>query len=105
MSIADARKITTVEDTGATDWFHYDQHQGGFTVETVQDVEPIMEYTKRAMSNARQDWKGDVRHVASIPLVILEQLRKDGILDDQKRYRAWLNDRDNQVFRTHGGKV
>lgn len=105
MSLLDPRLIQRDKDTGATDYYHYDVHTGGFTVEHVADVEPVIEENKLIANAASRDWKGDLKHVARIPLVILDQLRKAGILRDPKRYRAWLNDPDNRVFRTHEGRV
>lgn len=105
MSILDKRLIAEDAETGATDWYHYESSTGGFTVEHVQDVEPIVDQCKLIHSNAERGWKGDMVHVARIPLVILAKLRKDGTLADPKKFKAWLNERDNRVFRTHEGSV
>jgi len=43
--------------------------------------------------------------VARIPLVLVEQMIRDGVWNDQERMRAWLNDPDNAPFRTTKGKV
>lgn len=45
------------------------------------------------------------RHVARIPLTLYHELRRKGIIGDQKKLRAWLNDPDNRLWRTSGGKL
>jgi hypothetical protein len=43
--------------------------------------------------------------VASIPLTVYYDLKQKGILDDQTAMKKWLNDPDNELFRTRKGKV
>jgi len=43
--------------------------------------------------------------VASIPLSIYYDLKRQGIVDDPVRLKRWLNDSDNKYFRTRGGVV
>jgi hypothetical protein len=43
--------------------------------------------------------------VGSIPMSIYHELQKQGILQDEKRLKKWLNDPDNRVFRTRPGRV
>jgi hypothetical protein len=33
------------------------------------------------------------------------ELKRQGIADDPKALKKWLNDRDNQVFRTRAGTL
>lgn len=97
--------------TGDRIWFHYDHSDDSVTIERVSDVEPILEASKRKFNDAPSNWKGDVHHIAEIPMVIVEQLIKQGILygpgrvRDMDRFKAWLNDRDNRMFRTRPGRV
>ena len=52
---------------------------GTFTINRVQDVEDIIERNK-ALQNTLQSKKSDLRHVASIPMVILERwITEDGV--------------------------
>jgi hypothetical protein len=32
-------------------------------------------------------------------------LKRRGIADDPKKFKQWLNDRDNRVFRTRAGTL
>jgi hypothetical protein len=63
----------------------------------------------------RKGWDGNnaispQNKVASIPLVVFAELEKQGITRgfqvlDMDRFKAFLNNPDNQVFRTRMGKV
>ena len=82
----------------------YDEFKDKLTTETVQDIEPILSYNKES----RNDWDTRFRvgghnewhQAATIPLVIVEKLMKDGTWDDPKRLKKWLNDSDNIMYRT-----
>lgn len=86
--------------------FH-EVEEGKFTIETVQDVEPtaVSNRLKRNYFDERAGWKGDMHHVASIPNVVLWDLQRKGILDDEKALARWLNDPDNRWCRTRPGRV
>jgi hypothetical protein len=43
--------------------------------------------------------------VASIPLPLYFDLKAKGIIDDQKKFKEWLNDSDNRHFRMRPGKI
>lgn len=60
-----------------TSRFHRES-DGGFTIQSRQDVEPILDHNK-ALQNTPQksDWG---RHIASIPLIIIDKWSKeDGV--------------------------
>ena len=87
---------------------------GGLIIQTVQDVSGIIEANKKEFNSydERAKWSGDLygNKVASIPLTVIDDLNKFGIMRgfhvlDEKRFRAWLNDRDNQAFRTRPGVI
>jgi hypothetical protein len=82
-----------------------------------QDVSAIIENNKASynQSLSSKGWNGNnaIAHenkVASIPLVVFQELEKQGITRgftvlDTDRFKAWLNNPDNQVFRTRIGKI
>ena len=92
-----------------------------FGIHTTQDVEPVLEHAKatREMLDGRP--MGDGVHAATIPLIIVERMMRNpalhpdeplaGIMDnaykilDNGRWKAWLNDPDNKLFRTGGGHI
>lgn len=96
--------------TGTTEYYHFDPVTHGFTLETRQDISGIIEMNK-AVANDNAGWKGDLHHVAHIPLVVMMDLAKQGIMTaagkilDEPRFRAWLNNSDNAAFRVKRGRV
>ena len=69
-----------------------------------QDTKPIIEHCKRLASNFQGTNKDDITHVASIPMVIWRQLQALGITRDENELNKWLDEFDNRVFRTDGGR-
>lgn len=98
------------EFTGITEYYHFDPDTHGFVIESVQDVEGLIEMNK-AVVNDNVGWKGELHHVARTPNVILMDLAQRGIMTvggqilDEKRYRQWLNDPANSAFRVKRGRV
>lgn len=92
--------------TGSTTLYHYDPADKSFSFETVEDVEPLIDHNRRQHNDATDaHWKGDMHKVASLPLSIWFKLKKEGILDDKKAFRRWLNDSANSAFRVRSGRV
>jgi len=78
----------------------------GFTIETSQDVTQIIEKNKKQLASVDRHQKhGEWSKIASIPLSIYFELKKEGVIDDRKRFKKWLNDPDNRYFRTREGTV
>ncbi len=87
---------------------------GGIVIETRQDISDILEQNKKEYNSydERARWSDNLfgNKVASIPMTVIDDLNKQGIMRgfavlDEKRFRAWLNERDNRVFRTRTGVV
>ena len=96
-----------------------DQRPGGI-IETLhdgraigieQDVTDILELCR--LNRTENDrFRGfrkipEFQHVASIPLALVEIVKAKGmdILNDEEAMRAFLNNPENDVFRTSGGRV
>lgn len=85
-----------------------DAHSSEVTMHTAQDVEPIIETVKEL-----RDIHHHIGHrrsenlvpVAEIPLTVYEQAAREGWLHDKKKWREWLNDPQNKVFRITDGRV
>jgi hypothetical protein len=92
--------------TGTKTIFHSDG-EGGGTIETQQDVTDLLEYNKARYNNvderARYGEKAWI--VASLPMHVYFDLKRKGIADDQKKFKAWLNDPENLYYRTRPGRV
>lgn len=98
------KRITRADPVGRIEHALYRDEDGNVVTQTLQDIEPILE-ENLALRNERSGFKGDLHHVASIPIVVYEQLLKDGIAQDEDRFKAWLNDSTNKMFRSHPGKL
>ena len=77
---------------------------------TKQDVTEIVEANKRQVNAATRKIDSVMTHVARIPFTVIDVLNKQGIMrgfmvTDEKRFKAWLNDPDNRVWRTYPGSV
>ena len=88
---------------GITKYWHV-KDNGEYVVETVQDVTGIAEYNRRSYNNTDKKWN-DLNKVASIPLSVYYDLKRKGIADDPVALKKWMNDSDNQVFRTRQGRL
>ena len=104
--MSEKRLFSTDADQGITRIFHFDEETQQAKIETQQDVTAIIEENKQeyAQVDERARW-GEWSRVASIPMSIYFQLKAEGKLDDQEYMKKWLNDKDNQYFRTRAGKV
>ena len=83
------------------------EDDGGFTLETYQDVSSILENNKIDYNNygdkKTPGKMGEGVRVASIPINVWEQWMKDTngmIHKDSNLLKKYLNDPDNKYFRT-----
>lgn len=90
--------------SGTTTYWHYDGATEETTVENVEDVEPLIEVNK-ARYNADYKPGSEFRLVASIPNTVMDDLYRKGIAQDPERFKKWLNDRENLVFRCRPGRI
>jgi hypothetical protein len=65
-----------------------------------QNTKPIIESAKAIASSFDPLVRRDTTHVARIPINIYQHLQRLGITKDRKAFEAWLDHRDNCVFRT-----
>lgn len=80
-------------------------HAGNLTHETKQDVTEIVDGNRAMYRGHPGGWKGDMHRVARIPLSIYWKLYQEGVIQDDEKFRRWLNDPENAAFRTRPGKV
>lgn len=98
----------------------YDIQDGVFIRKDTQDVDAILDSNARERnSGENQNRFANARKVASIPVVVLEALKKRPMKDGGPidinlvgydpdhtvRFQRWLNDRENYRFRTSEAKV
>lgn len=96
--------------TGKYTVAHHDG-DGGLILETKQDVSQIVEANKKMFNEVTSlnRW-GDLTHVARLPLAVIDDLNKKGIMrgfavTDETAFKAFLNHPDNRFFRTRPGRV
>ena len=97
-------------ETGITDYFHVLEDGKEWAIESRQDVTGIVE-VNQAMQNADTGRWGDGRCVASIPLTVLEELKRMGMIDNMFNVKSntdftkWLNASANKRYRWKLGRV
>jgi len=88
--------------------------EGGIIIQTRQDVSAIIEQNKKEYNSydERARWSDNLfgNKVASIPLTVIDDLNKQGIMRgyavlDEKRFALFLNDPMNRAWRTRTGVV
>ena len=105
-------KKNTVLESTPVDTFHSNADETEFTINTYQDVEPILEENKRKLFDYgsllnRHKHKEGVT-VASIPVNVWAQWMKETngeIQKDHNLMKKYLNDPDNKYFRTTPTRV
>lgn len=103
------RLLETDPLTGQKTFFSFDDETEAITLRTAFDVESLIDTNKRIQNIEPDHFRGDVHRVASIPLNVYFDLKRQGIIGNTpehwKKTRAWLNNSDNLAFRTKLGKV
>jgi hypothetical protein len=71
------------------------------------DVEPLLDGNAELRNSAPglPRNKDQFHHIARLDNLTYYSLRRQGILDDPKRFKKWLNDRDFNKFRVSEAKV
>ena len=94
------------EENGVITQYHYDADGDRLTLNRVQDVEPILKFNKMLQNDKSLTRGKDLRRVAKIPMVVIEQWMKEGINlfsndpEMKKKVKARLNDPNYQFLRT-----
>lgn len=89
---------------------HFDG-EGGLILETKQDVSHIIDGNKKMFNEVTSlDRWGDLTKVARLPLTVIDDLNKKGIMRgfavvNETEFKAFLNHPDNRFFRTRPGRV
>lgn len=90
--------------------FH-DLNDGRFAVDTIYDIQGIVDDAQRISNSQPEGWKADQHLVAKIPMPIYQALLNEwkrlgfGYAERQAALHAWLNDPDHSRFRAKRGKL
>lgn len=95
-----SRKTLLDWSQGKTEVFSWDQHDNTFTIESKEDVEPLIKLAKD-MSHLQPS--KDVRHAAVIPKFVLDESMRQKWTP--KDWKIWANNPDNKMFRTWQGRL
>jgi metal-dependent HD superfamily phosphatase/phosphodiesterase len=90
--------------TGISHVFYYDDMTDEAKIVAEQDVSSVVELNKKSYNETHGKF-GEFSKVASLPLVVYNDLQRKGILNDPKALKRWLNDPDNRFFRTRPGTI
>lgn len=112
----DTRLFDRNEIFGITRYSHYDSDNDTFTIETIQDMNAILEdnFRQRNETDKHTRWNDGIHKVATIPLAKLEELQQKHIFvpgktniynDSGKAFRRFLNDSENAPLRTRVGRI
>ena len=79
---------------------------GNCLVQSFEDVTEILRRNAYLRGYPKEmKTKDGMRMTASIPSTLYHDLKKQGIMSDQKKFRDWLNDPANAQWRTTEGKL
>ena len=90
--------------TGMKTFFRMEDGAKTFDLISESVVDPILESNQEARKED-PNFQRDVNQVASIPMAVYMELVRKGIAYDEKEMKRWLNDPENQVFRTSRARV
>jgi hypothetical protein len=99
------RLLSHDAEAQSTELFHFDESTGKAVIENRQNVESLIETNKAIRNESAGHRFGDGKRVASIPMNVYMDLMQRGILADRKKFKAWLNDPDNEAWRVFPGRV
>lgn len=96
------------KDGDVVTYFRY--KDGRFEYKTSQDVEPLLNMNRQALNNESGNWKGDMHHVASIPMTLwMEWCKEFGgdpmAHENQPRLMRKLMDREFAKVRVKSGRL
>ena len=91
-------------NTGSSTLLFHDEQDGKIAIESVADVEPVIERAKALHNEGFTRTQGGQRHVASIPIIVLDAwAKKQGlcygnVMRDQKLMDRFLADPAHSYF-------
>ncbi|WP_354686683.1 hypothetical protein [Cupriavidus necator] len=94
----------TLISRGVSNLFAHREQDGKIAFESVQDVEPVIERAKALHNGGFNRTKMGDRHVASIPIIVLDAwAKKQGksfrdVMQDQRLMTRFLQDPDHSHF-------
>lgn len=78
------------------------EREDDLIIQLIEDCEPIVE---RARVLSELTPGKDFRHVAIIPVHVLDRAYREGWFNDSQAWKKWANNADNRAFRTWPGRL
>jgi len=106
--MSDERLLDRID--GISTYHRYDESSGKTIIRTSQDVQPLLSSNQAKLNEAGKGWKGDMHHVATIPLAVYNDWwREFGgdpmAKENQPRTIARLNSSEWGKLRTKEGRI
>ncbi len=98
------REIGIYDHTGqVVRRIHADDERGGSVViQTTENVGAVLEEVRRIRhQNEALGTSKEWRHVAELPVTVVEKAMREGWFHDQRAMRRFIMDPDNRGFRVH----
>lgn len=78
-----------------------------FSIETFEDVEPIIDTVKNLRDDLVHHRNSDAgwTHVAVVPMHVVEKSMREGWFNDEREWDKWSNEPQNKDFRVYEGRV
>jgi hypothetical protein len=91
--------------TGTSKWIMY-HGDGSYTIRADQPMDRVLEQNKEDLNaSAGRRW-GEGQRTASVPTHIYDKYLRQARLEGDHAYvKKWLNDSDNRMYRTFGGRI
>lgn len=96
--------IDTDPVTGISHVLYHDESDGVSHYVAEQATDYLLDFNRKQANEAGKRF-GEWAKVASLPMTLFMKLKAEGVLDDPKALKRWLNDPDNRYFRTHEGRL
>lgn len=99
--MGEARRRYQARDGVTRDAVFDPDYPGRFGILTRQDIEPVLDSIARdreIMAN-----NGPNKLAARLPLIVYEDLKHRGIIDDEDAFKRWLNSREAAPWRIWRG--
>lgn len=90
--------------TGISHVLYHDESDGVSRYVAEQATDFLTDFNRKQANEAGKRF-GEWAKVASLPMTLYLKLKQEGVLDDPKALKRWLNDPDNRYFRTHEGRL
>lgn len=96
-----------VDQNGATlRVFHFDEARPDeFVIESRENVSAVLASIERTREFRARNPLRDMRHLAEIPMSVVEQAMREGWWNDKAKWKRFLNDPENASLRIEGGRV